>query len=439
MPVRDILLTITILGSLVMIVKRPWVGVLVWCWLSYMNPHRLVWDFAYGKPFAQVVAIVTLVAMVFSSERLRLPRSSILPVWLGFIAWTSVTTFFAIDRQLSLMEWELFLKIQFMTLVTLLLINTRERLNLLVWVIVASLGFFGVKGGIFTIITGGQHQVLGPNKSFIEGNNELALALIMTLPLLRYLQLNAQKTWVRWGLGLTMILFAASIAGSQSRGALVAGLAMGAALFFRSRGKLRIGIAAVLVAVAVFAMMPDAWYDRMSTIQDYQKDSSAKGRINAWWFAVNLAAERPFLGGGFNTFTPLLFRRYAPDPEDFHDSHSIYFEVIAEHGFVGLGLFLLLLGLAFKSGFRMAKLVRRNPELVWARDLVAMLQVSLVGYAIGGAFLGKAYFDLYYHLLAMIMITQELVAVELRSAQEGAVGNGRKNPVGRGLVAEKES
>ena len=39
-----------------------------------------------------------------------------------------------------------------------------------------------------------------------------------------------------------------------------------------------------------------------------------------------------------------------------------------------------------------------------------MVQVCLVGYAVGGAFLGLAYFDLYYHLIAVLVILGAIVA-----------------------------
>jgi len=72
--------------------------------------------------------------------------------------------------------------------------------------------------------------------------------------------------------------------------------------------------------------MPDAWMQRMGTIKTYEQDGSAMGRINAWHFAFNLALDRPIVGGGFETFQPDLFLKYAPEPENYHDSHSIYFE-----------------------------------------------------------------------------------------------------------------
>ena len=142
---------------------------------------------------------------------------------------------------------------------------------------------------------------------------------------------------------------------------------------------------------------------------------------NAWSFAWNLASSRPALGGGFRTFTPGLFQRYAPDPDDFHDSHSIYFEVLGEHGFPGLFLFLSLLVLTWTSCswvIRQLKRARDDPDLADAADLARMLQVAVVGYAVSGAFLGLAYFDLYYNLVALAVLTRLRVRQRLADREQ---------------------
>ena len=153
-----------------------------------------------------------------------------------------------------------------------------------------------------------------------------------------------------------------------------------------------------------YQFMPESWHDRMQTIENYQQDQSAMGRINAWRFAFNLAKDRPLVGGGNQAFTPDLFKRYAPQPENWHDSHSIYFEILGEHGFVGMALFLLLGWFTWRTCSLVAKQARPHPDGQWMADLASMLQVSLVAYATSGAFLGLAYFDLYYHLIALVVL-----------------------------------
>ena len=406
---RDLLLTILVFGSVPFIFLRPHLGLLIWSWLGYMNPHRLTWGFAYDFPFVQVVAGATMLAMVFAKEKKRFPWSGLTVVWSLFVVWMSVTTVFALNADGAVSEWERTIKIQLMVLVTLLLINTPERINSLVWVIVVSIGFFGVKGGLFTAMTGGEFRVWGPPGSFIEGNNEIAFALLITVPLMRYLQLQARQHWMRWGLLVAMGLCGLAIVGSYSRGAFVAVGAMLFVLWLKGRRKLVTLVPILVLAGVSLAFMPDKYFDRIETIRSYEEDASAMGRINAWWFAFRLAQDNPVTGGGFQTFTRELFLVYAPEPLDFHDSHSIYFEVMAEHGFVGLVLFLVLGLLVLRTGQRIVSEASKSETLRWAGDLAAMLQVSFVGYAVGGAFLGLAYFDLPYHLMALMVLTQQIV------------------------------
>lgn len=415
---RDLLVTLIIFGSVPYILARPHIGILMWSWISYMNPHRLTWGFAYDFPFAQVVALATLAALFFSVEPKRWHWKGTTVIWLALILWMNVTTLFALIPEYAYEEWNRTMKIQLIALLTVLVMGSRERINALVWTIALSLAFFGVKGGLFAALTGGNYLVFGPPGSFIEDNNALALALIMVLPLLRYLQLTVSSRILRWGLVAAMILTAVAIMTSYSRGAFLAGTIMGLFLVLKSRHRVPLLAVVMLALPLMLAMMPDAWLDRMHTIKSYQEDGSAMGRINAWWFAFNLALDRPVVGGGFDVFDPALFSRYAPDPLDFHDAHSIYFEILAEHGFVGLALFLVLGLLTLRTGSWVIRNAKKYSELAWAADLAAMLQVSLVGYAVGGAFLGLAYFDLYYHLIALMVLLRGVVESHVRKIVE---------------------
>jgi probable O-glycosylation ligase (exosortase A-associated) len=405
--VRDLVVTAIIFGALFFVFRRPHYGIYLWSWIAYMNPHRLCWGFAFTFPFALIVALVTFFSYAFSKESKRIPWTGEIIVLLLFNIWIVICNVFAFYPFLAWLEWDKIWKIQLMTLVTIMLITDRQRLHGLVWIIALSLGFYGVKGGIFTILHGGAYRVQGPAGSFIAGNNEIALALIITVPLIRYLHLHATRIWIRWGLAAAMMLTGVAAIGSQSRGALLAAVAMGAFLWLKSRGKIITGIYMAMTIAIMAMVMPQAWYDRMNTIQTYQTDNSAQGRINAWHTAFNVAKDR-LTGGGLDMFQDEVFQRYAPDPENPHDVHSIYFEVMGEQGFIGFGLFMLLGFLTWGKASNVIKRCRKNPDQKWAVDLAAMVQVSLVGYATGGAFLGLAWFDLYYHLIAMVVILHTL-------------------------------
>jgi probable O-glycosylation ligase (exosortase A-associated) len=400
---RDIALTLVIFGTLPFILWRPHIGVLVWTWIGFMNPHRLTWSWAHDMPFAMIVALTTLVSLLISREPKKIPWTRETIVLLIFLAWMLLTTFNAIYPHFAWPHLNQIWKILLMVYVTLILMQSRERINQLVWVIAVSIGFYGIKGGIFTIVHGGIYHVKGPEGSFIGGDNEMGLALIMTIPLLRYLQLTTRNFWLRSGLYGAMVLCAVATVGSQSRGALVGLVAMGTFLWLKTRNKIFTAMLGIVAIGLVLSVMPQQWYDRMNSIKNYETDQSAVGRINAWKMAFNMAKDRP-LGGGLDSFHDYTFALYAPDPDNVHDSHSIYFEVLGEHGFVGLALFLMLGLMTWRTASWVIGRARRDREKRWVADLASMVQVSLVGFATAGAFLGLAYFDYYYTLIALVVL-----------------------------------
>lgn len=428
---RDLFVTLVVLGSIPFILKRPFVGILMWTWLGYMNPHKLSWGFATDFPFAQLVALATLMGLLVSKEVKKIPWTKETVVLLFFIIWMCITTVYAFNPSIAGAQLDKVLKIQLMTFVTLMLLTEPKRIHQLVWVIALSLGFYGIKGGIFTILTGGGYHVYGPSGTFIGGNNEMGLALLMTIPLMRYLQLEATQGWLKLGLTGAIVFSLVAVLGTQSRGALVGLVVMGLFFVWKSPRKALFFLLMGLAIPLILGFMPESWWERMGSIQNYEQDASAMGRIIAWKFAYNVALEN-FMGGGFNALVISGMR----------DVHSIYFEVMSEHGFFGLLLYLLLLAFTWLSAGWILKHSKKHEELKWARNLAPMLQVSGIAYCACGAFLGLAYFDLIYLLVAITVATRKLVADKLTelestaktlSAGANGVAQLAPSPSGRGL------
>ena len=399
---RDIALALFIFGMIPYILMRPYVGLLIWSWLGYMNPHRLCYGFAYSFPWVQLVAIVTLLSFLFSKESKKVPLSAISVLLLLFLLWTGLTTAYSVMPDSAWENWQEFVKILVMVFVTLILVNNRERMHWLVWVIVISLGFYGVKGGIFTVLKGGINHVLGPPGSFIADNNALALALCMTLPFMRYLQLQSSKKWIRIGLGFGMLLTGIAVLGSYSRGGLIGLVIVAGALFMKTRQRIAVIIVIVAVGFTAYHFMPAKWIERMDTLHHAEQTDSAQERIQSWEFAANVAAHHPLLGGGFNVYqSATMWQSYGPEGAIPRAIHSIYFRVLGEQGFPGLILFLALLFASWRNCRVVRKRTRDRPEMKWAFDLASMLQVSLVAFISAGAFLPMSYFDLTYQLMAL--------------------------------------
>jgi putative inorganic carbon (HCO3(-)) transporter len=431
--VRDLLVAAIVFGLLPFVLRQPFIGILLAAGLGFMVPHRLCYGFMMTMPVVQIVAIVTLIGMLASKEAKRMIWSREITVLVVFVAWMGLTTSQAFYFDLAWEQYVKVVKIQILTFMTLLMLTSRQRVHLFVWVIVLSLGFYGVKGGIFTIIQGGVHRVQGPLGSFIGGNNEMALALVMTIPLIRYLHLQESRQLLKQLLAIAMVLTALAAVGSQSRGALVALALTGGIFWLKSRNKFPTAFF-ILIAVGLVAfVMPEEWYERMSTIKSYEQDASAMGRVNAWWTAFNMANDRIF-GGGFEAFGWIAFSRYAPDPGNIRDVHSIYFEVMGEHGWPGFVLYIALLGLTWRKCSSIIRIASRRSELLWARDLAAMVQVSLIGYMSAGAFLGLAYFDYVYSLIVIVVVVHYIATHPEGQVQSSSLLDALRPPPQAGMA-----
>jgi putative inorganic carbon (HCO3(-)) transporter len=411
-------------------IRRTWVAVLLWTWISVMNPHKLCFGFANDAPVAVAAAAVVGLSILFGKQRLQLRPTAPVVVLVTLIVWMCITTIFALDSKSAIDQLMKVLKIQLMTVVALAALQERRSIELFVWINAMSVAFYGVKGGIFTILGGGAQRVYGPPGGFFWGNNELGLALVTVIPLVYYLRLQSKNRVVRHGLLATMLLSATAALGTQSRGAFLALAAMGIVLWLRAPRKLLVGVITASVAVMLLTFMPATWDARMNTIQNYEEDTSAMGRINAWRFAINLARDRPLVGGGFEVTSQANFDKWAPNPQDLHAAHSIYFQMLGEHGYPGLILYVLLGIIAFRKANQIRKLTRGKEADRWLYDLAGMCQVSLVGFAVGGAFLSLAYFDLPFNIMVMIVTSYTYLRGRdpaMASATGGADAYGRRS------------
>ncbi len=406
---RDILVVSIVVVVALLALRRPWMGVMLWTWISIMNPHRYTWGFAYTAPLAMFAALATLIGLLFTRERASPFKGA--PVWIffAFSVWLTLSWLFGVDPAGDYPQWDKVMKIYFMTFVALILLDNRHHIMAFAWVTVGSLALLGLKGGIFTVLHGGNYRVWGPAGSYIEDNNAFALALIVIIPLLHFLQLQVQQKWARHGLSATMVLCAAAALGSHSRGAFLALIAMGAVFWWRSEKKGLMTVLIAFMALVMLPMMPAEWWERMATITEYEEDESAIGRLNGWIVAIEVAKTHLF-GAGMSYQYQEFFSAYGYYNDNVIAAHSIYFQVLGNHGFGGLFLYLLMWIATYRSASWLRKHGKAIPEARWTADLGAMVQVGLLGFAAGGAFLSLSYFDLPYNMMVLVVLARHWVA-----------------------------
>ena len=431
---RDVLLLAFILGAAPICLFRPYIGVLLWFWITLMSPRGYVYGVATEFPLAVIIAVPTLIGTFLTSTNRRwLPKQ--LGLILVFWAWTVVTYLHC--RQVPILAahqtegWNQLLefsKMLLMSMVAVLLVTSKERLRYLMLLTAFCLGVLALKGAIWGVLTGGAYRVYGPHRSFLSDNNDFALALNMTMAISFFLaKIETSRKlrialWVLFGSSIICVVL------SYSRGGLAALAVVLLVLTIKSRHKLIGALLAAIVVFGILTVLPGGWQSRMSDIFVHgQLDDSAEERLVVWEYSWNLAQAFPITGGGFECFTPELFAQYEtrPLPSNTYTAlgpHSIYFQVLAEHGFVGLFLFLTLLLSCLWSLYRLGRASKIYPEVSWMKPYCDMLLVGFLAYLVGGAFLGRAYFDVIYEFVACVLILKILYRRAMMSdAQESPV------------------
>lgn len=388
----------------------PHLGVLIYYWISYMAPQQLLWVTA-SLPWAKLVFGAILLAAPFVRIKQKLPLNFVTISLIVFFLWCTLTTPFAIYKDAAFTLWFDFAKVVAMCLLTMILMATRERLQALIWVIVISLGFYTVKGGVFVLVTAGNYHVLGPPNSPFTETNGFARAALMLAPLMYFLSLHSAHRYVRVGLRVAVVLTLLALMGTGSRGGFL-GLAAALFVFFLySRRKAKLVLGGIVMLALLVAVLPkqrlEGWTERMSTIDNFEHVTTAQQRFKAWHYAMDMAADHPILGGGFGSFNGNV--GILANPEEALNAHSNYFQVLGDQGYVGLMLYLLLGFATLLAQRRIYRAARGRPDLYWARDLAILLQIDATGYFVGGLTVNHPYIELYYSLIAITVICGALV------------------------------
>jgi len=418
---RDLVLVGAVGICAVIALRRPVFGTLVFVCLGFLNPHSLTWGFGRTLRLSQLVAGATILGWLSSSKSKRVPlqRETILLLTLWGVF--GLSTLFELERAFS--YFTMVSKILLMVLLSTVLITTDHDLRLLIRVIALSLGFHAAKGGIFVLATGGTQVVFGPEGSFLLGNNSLGVALAMNVPLLFFLWKTETAAWLRWIAAAMIVLSYPATMGTYSRGAWIALAVSTGLMVWRSRYRtpLLVMVAVMVLAAAplVERVIPDRAADHYERLVNYDQDTSAQSRFWNWEFCKRVAVANPLLGVGFDFYSLDAYRTYYPEflerwPGKVWSCHSAWGTIAAEHGGLGLAVWITLLISCFVSIRGIRRHGRSNPEMSWLVPFADAIQGTLIAYLIGATFFDAAYFDMLYYMVASLIIAKE----RIRSASE---------------------
>jgi putative inorganic carbon (hco3(-)) transporter len=326
--------------------------------------------------------------------------------------WVTLTSTWAQVPDAAWDKWDWAFKTLAFTAFVPFAIRSRVQIEAFAQTYVFSLAANFVPFGLKTLISGGGY---GVNLGLVAGNSGLAeggllsTLCLMAVPLAIHLSTNSQLIprlkilplgyWAIAGLATTTAI------GTYERSALLGLAVLGIYMWTRSRHKLAFGLVIACVAIVVVYFTAGSYLNRMSSIGAPTTDSSATVRLLVWKWTLGFVATHP-AGGGFSTYivdhVDLPATADEPPHTEFGRAfHSIYFEVLGEHGYPGIAIFLAIAISMFFRMRRIAKRARRHPELAWVASLADALQSGLAVFLTAGTFVGIAFQPMFWYFIAM--------------------------------------
>jgi probable O-glycosylation ligase (exosortase A-associated) len=405
------MVVMTLCGTAGVYVVSPFWGVAVYYLFAVLRPQYMwKWSLPEDVSWSYFVAVATIGAAAAGWLGIRLgsddkgaqgrpgPRmaGAHLTVLL-FGAWIGLTYVTAQNREVAYLWFVEYLKIFVMFAVATTLTRTVAHVWALLVLTALALAYIAYEINYLYLV----NNYLGIYHNGYGGldNNGAGLMLAMGVPMCWFVYEGVRKWW-RWGFVALIPVLLHAVLMTYSRGAMVSLLAMCPLLLFRSRQRVRLSLAGVVLGVVVIpALAGPEIRARFSTLNNTEADQSANSRRESWKAAVKIACDHPIFGAGIRNAN-LLSRQYGADMEG-RTIHSNYLQIAADNGFVGLGLFLASLGAVWLSTRRARRSVagRDDPDALRIHATACGVECSLAVFCIGSLFLSLEVFELPYLLL----------------------------------------
>ena len=413
---RDVIFLGFLAAALALAVRYPFTALMSWAWFTLATPQMATY-YANAMPLNLLIAAITVAAFFFHNEYKRARFDTLSVLLILFALWLMVSQIQSLDPENSATPYDRFLKIIFFILLCAQVTTDRLRFHALLWVLVIIMGFYGAKGGAYTLLTLGRNNYFGLPNTILYDNNHMGISLATTLPMFLYLYGQVAGKWVRRGILFVFIMSIIAIIGTFSRGALVALLVFAGFMWLRSKRKMLYLLLALIMAVPATMLVPERWVNRMETISTATEDDSFMGRVDAWIINYKLALEHPLTGVGLRNSYEEHIARQVDLTRTPRAAHSIYFEILGGTGFVGLFIYLSLLAVAFLKAASAYTKYQHARFGQWRSSFGYYAQISLAVFAIGGASVSMEMWEGYLLIIALIASLKRIEPEIVRSGE----------------------
>lgn len=303
------------------------------------------------------------------------------------------------------------------------MITTPGRLRAMAWTLalcaipLAATGVYHyLTGDVMRTTQDGLVRVVGyEGSSGLTGNpNDLALMLNLIIPLCGALAMSSNGSRRLAAIGIALLGVAGVIITFSRAGF----LALAATFFMfllvlvrRKSGAAAMGL--LVLALAVPAMLPKSYVDRLSTItnMDEDKTGSAQGRYKDLFLALDVVERNPVTGVGMGQ--DMIALNQERGLSTWRSVHNVYLQYTVDLGVPGFLLFAWLHLLCFRSAWAVERRTKRDPELRDVATLAAGVQVSLVSFLVAAMFHPIAYQFYFFSVAGLAVALKHTYRTEM--------------------------
>ena len=421
------LILIAIVGGIALVsLFRPVVGLLGYVWFATLRPDVLAWSYGH-YPYSMVLAGATAIGSLrYFSQFFVLFTNPFTQALLAFQIPLLISVATALDIELCYYNLDVFERMMLMSLLIVVLIRTEKHLKWLLMIMGFSLGVLGVKFGLYGVVNGGVRFAAGYG-GMLSDNNDLALALVIAVPLCWYFRDEFKSKWIRMGLLGVIFCTIAAVVMTYSRGAAVALVIVMLLIAMRSKRKVGVLVAFMILAAPTIYLVGKTYRDRLATVADPEHEASSYSRIALAQAAFNMWQDYPLFGVGFGGGNcSKIVAKYTDAKED-SVLHNTYLQMLVDSGIFAFLIYVsILFGTILWLGYSARRIKHIDPRL--ARYPLA-IQASLIGFAIGSTFLSRVNFDVCYMLICAAATWREVARAQTFETVPAALEDAAEEPV----------
>jgi probable O-glycosylation ligase (exosortase A-associated) len=363
---------------------------------------------------AAMVAVIAHLGARAMGKTVALPFRREVAIALALISWAALTIPLSIwpGGSLSALTDHLIKAVVFFWLIGAL-VTSESRLRVFAWMLslcsipLAVTAINNYRHGVFVTLEGSAVQRIAGymGGSGLAGNpNDLALMMNLLMPITGALFVISRSPWAKIATGLACLLSVAAVIATFSRAGFITLAAIGALtlLAMVRRGAIVTALGVVFLSVVTLAVMPQKYYERLSTITDIEADptGSAQGRWDDWVLAVGYIRQHPVTGAGLGQ--DLLALNAARGHDTWRSVHNAYLQSAVDLGLPGMLLFIALLAASFHNAWT----IRRRAARAGLDDLSLIahsVSISLWAFTVAAFFHPIAY-QFYFFCLAGLAV-----------------------------------